>query len=155
MSEEIRDAVRAVLEEAARWRAFTASTAGPRLTEEETRLVLAVDALAELTPPWSEDHEGPMPWRKVIAGDEALGADGKYHRVLAVFSTGTPDPSRGPMDSGNAVVVEIEIQGKPRRYRKSGSVETTIRRRLSPEASALAALERAGLDLSTVISERA
>ena len=150
MSEEIRDAVRAVLEEAARWRAFLSAV---DLTEEEERLAGAVDALNALTPPWSEEYVGPMEWRKTVAGDEALGADGKYHRILGVFSTGTPDPSRRPMDSGNAVVVEIQVQGKPKRYRKAGSVETTIRRRLSPEATALAVLEAAGLDLSTVISK--
>lgn len=153
MSEEIRDAVRAVLDAARIWREREYDEDAGDM--EGRALALAVDALEALTPPWSEDYEGPMAWRKVIAGDEALGADSNYHRILGVFSTGSPNPDAGPMDTGNAVVVDIEVQGKPKRYRKAGKVETVIRRRLTPEASALAALERAGLDISTVISKEA
>jgi hypothetical protein len=148
---ELRDAVRAVLEAARAWRVAHKEDGRPVCYA----LVDAVDALNALAPPWDETYEGPMAWRKTVAGDEALGADGKYHKIIGVFATGTPDPSKGPMDSGNAVVVELQVQGKPKRYRKAGHVEATIRRAVSPEASALAALERAGLDISTVISKEA
>ena len=140
MSEELRDAVRAVLQAARVWREREYDEDAGDM--EGRALAHAVDALEQLLPPWDEyAYEGPMPWAKVIAGDEALGATGSYYKILNVWSTGP------------TVVVDIEVNGKAKRYTKDGPVETTVRRRMTPEAVALATLERAGLDITTVLSE--
>jgi hypothetical protein len=138
-AEAVRAAVLAVLETARAWRAGP----GDSVTEAGG-LVMAVDALDAVLTPKTTGIEGPMPWRKVLAGDLALGADGNWHRILGVH--GGPD---------GQVAVDIEVQGRPRRYPKDGDTEVRIRREFSAEATALAVLEQAGLDLSTVLSKGA
>jgi hypothetical protein len=130
-AEAVRAAVLAVLETARAWRAGP----GDSVTEAGG-LVMAVDALDAVLTPKTTGIE--------LAGDLALGADGNWHRILGVH--GGPD---------GQVAVDIEVQGRPRRYPKDGDTEVRIRREFSAEATALAVLEQAGLDLSTVLSKGA
>lgn len=131
--EELRDAVRAVLDAA---RAFVANEHDTNFSD----LARAVDALEALAAK-AREYEGPMAWGKCLAGDEALGADGRYHRILSVASV-----------TGKLTYVDLEVQGQRKRYTKGSHLEVTIRRPLGPEGDALAVLEAAGLDVTTIMS---
>ena len=141
MSKELRDAVRAVLDAAREWYS-SCGPYGPVVAIEDSplgALATGVEALEHALAGATED-ERPRPWAKVLARDEALGADGGYHRITGVW------------DGGRTVTVEIEVNGARKRYRKDPAVEVTIRRHAGPELDALAVLERAGFDVSTVAS---
>lgn len=144
MSEELRDAVRAVLDAARTWRA--ARHHGPMDYETKAAsyaLMTAVrEELEEILARPTEPTDGPLPWGSVIGGDEVFGADERWHRVTGVWTTSPAE-----------VTVEIEVLGKPKRYRKDPSVPVRTRRHASPEVDAIAALEAAGINVSTILSE--
>jgi hypothetical protein len=139
MSEELRDAVRAVLEAARTLRHETKRTGEEPSPEAVVALWSAVDALDALMAKAIE-YEGPMAWGKCIAGDEALGADGRYHKITGVSTFNL------------WATVDMVVQGRAKRYSKPVDLAVTIRRKLTPEADALSVLEAAGLDVTTMLS---
>lgn len=148
MSQELADTVRAVLD-AARGLVHGVREGEDPIPLDDT-LTAAVLTLESIL---ATPAESVRPWREVLAGDEVHGSDGRWHPIVAVFGTGTPDPKLPPTHSGNAVVVEIKIKDTIRKYRKAGMDTVTVRRPRSGESDVIATLEAAGIAVSTVVSK--
>jgi hypothetical protein len=131
--DQLADAVRAVLAAARAWRDATTTlsvTFDPCLGPLYDAVDALDAALADAGPRVMPD----TPWREVLAGDEAYSPKtDRWYKVLRVF----------------AAVVELDIDGTPRQYRKPDET-VTVRRPAGPEADAVAVLQAAGFDLATL-----
>jgi hypothetical protein len=142
MSEELRDAVRAVLEAARTWRAGDdASTYVPGISPLGD-LVGAVDALrAALATATAVERS--RPWREVLAGDEVYAPKtGKWYLVDSVDGT----------TNGTTSLYIVKFPGFIKRHVRNAEERVLVRRHAGPESDAVAVLERAGFDVSTLAS---